>query len=93
MATAAEGGNGQGGLNTPLPRAYDKSARRGSALGPEPTFVAGTCTPDAPQGKTTASITAPTDTAPLLGAGLKRPTFTPLKSSSFFLGQRPKSDS
>ena len=26
-------------------------------------------------------------------AGLKRPAFTPQKSSSFFLGQRPKSDS
>lgn len=93
MAIDAKGGNGHEGLNNTLPLAYDKYARRGSALGPEPTFVAGTCTPDAPQGKTTASITAPTDTAPLLGAGLKRPTFTPLKSSSFFLGQRPKSDS
>ena len=44
-------------------------------------------------GQTTAAIKAPVDTAPLIGAGLKRPTFTPLKSSSFFLGQRPKSDS
>jgi len=63
------------------------------ALGGEPVFVAGACTPDAPQGQTTASIKAPADAAPLLGAGLKRPAFTPQKSSSFFLGQRPKSDS
>jgi cytochrome o ubiquinol oxidase subunit 2 len=93
MAIDAKGGLGHEGLNNTLPLAYDKYARRGTALGPEPTFVAGTCTPDAPQGRTTASITAPVDTAPLLGAGLKRPSFTPLKSSSFFLGQRPKSDS
>jgi len=93
MAIDAKGGLGHEGLNNTLPLAYDKYARRGTAFGPEPTFVAGTCTPDSPQGETTASIQAPTDTAPLLGAGLKRPTFTPLKSSSFFLGQRPKSDS
>ncbi|MDN5000656.1 ubiquinol oxidase subunit II [Bradyrhizobium sp. GCM10027634] len=93
MAIDAKGGNGHEGLNNTLPLSYDKYARRGTALGPEPVFVAGTCTPDAPQGQTTASIKAPLDTAPLLGAGLKRPTFAPLKSPSFFLGQRPKSDS
>ena len=93
MAIDARGGLGHEGLNNTLPLTYDKYARRGTALGPEPTFVAGTCTPDAPQGQTTAAIKAPNDTAPLLGAGLKRPTFPPLKSSSFFLGQRPKSDS
>ena len=93
MAIDAKGGNGHEGLNNTLPLSYDKYARRGTVLGPEPVFVAGTCTPEAPQGQTTASIKAPLDTAPLLGAGLKRPTFAPLKSSSFFLGQRPKSDS
>ncbi len=94
MAIDAKGGLGHEGLNNTLPLAYDKYARRGTALGPDPTFVAGTCTPDAPQGAaTTAAIKAPLDTAPLLGAGLKRPTFAPLKSSSFFLGQRPKSNS
>jgi cytochrome o ubiquinol oxidase subunit II len=64
MAIDAKGGLGHEGLNNTLPLAYDKYARRGTALGPEPTFVAGTCTPDAPQGRTTASITAPVDTAP-----------------------------
>lgn len=93
MAIDAKGGNGHEGLNNTLPLSYDKYARRGTAFGPEPSFVAGTCTPDAPQGRTTAEIKARLDTAPLLGAGLKRPSFTPLKSSSFFLGQRPKSDS
>jgi cytochrome o ubiquinol oxidase subunit II len=93
MAIDARGGLGHEGLNNTLPLTYDKYARRGTALGPEPTFVAGTCTPDAPQGQTTAAIRAPSDATPLLGAGLKRPTFPPLKSSSFFLGQRPKSDS
>lgn len=94
MAIDAKGGLGHEGLNNTLPLAYDKYARRGTAFGPAPTFVAGTCTPDAPQGAaTTAAIKAPLDTAPLTGAGLKRPTFAPLKSSSFFLGQRPKSNS
>jgi cytochrome o ubiquinol oxidase subunit 2 len=93
MAIDAKGGLGHQGLNNTLPLAYDKYARRGTALGGEPVFVAGACTPDAPQGQTTASIKAPADAAPLLGAGLKRPAFTPQKSSSFFLGQRPKSDS
>ena len=93
MAIDAKGGAGHQGLNNTLPLAYDKYARRGTALGPEPAFVAGTCTPDAPQGRTSAAITVPLDAAPLTGAGLKRPSFTPLKSSSFFLGQRPKSDS
>jgi cytochrome o ubiquinol oxidase subunit II len=93
MAIDARGGLGHEGLNNTLPLTYDKYARRGTALGPEPVFVAGTCTPDAPQGQTTAAVRAPVDATPLLGAGLKRPTFPPLKSSSFFLGQRPKSDS
>ncbi len=93
MAIDAKGGLGHAGLNNALPLAYDKYARRGTAFGPEPTYVAGICTPDAPQGQTTAAITVPVDTAPLLGAGLKRPTFAPLKSSSCCLGQRPKSDS
>jgi cytochrome o ubiquinol oxidase subunit II len=93
MAIDARGGLGHEGLNNTLPLTYDKYARRGTALGPEPTFVAGTCTPDAPQGQATAAIKAPGDATPLLGAGLKRPTLPPLKSSSFFLRQRPKSDS
>ncbi|MBR0719651.1 ubiquinol oxidase subunit II [Bradyrhizobium liaoningense] len=94
MAIDAKGGLGHEGLNNTLPLAYDKYARRGTALGPEPAFVAGTCTLEAPQGQTTAAIKAPTDTAPLAGAGLKRPAFAPLRSSdSLFLGQRPKSDS
>jgi cytochrome o ubiquinol oxidase subunit 2 len=93
MAIDAKGGLGHAGLTNTLPLAYDKYARRGTALGGEPAFVAGTCTPDAPQGQTTASIKAPADFTPLLGAGLKRPTFAPLKSSSFLLGPRPKSDS
>ncbi len=97
MAIDAKGGLGHEGLNNTMPLAYDKYARRGSALGPQPAFVAGTCTPDAPQGERTAAIKAqvkePADSTPLLGAGLKRPTFAPLRSQSFFLGQRPKSDS
>ena len=93
MAIDAKGGLGHEGLNNTLPLTYDKYARRGTALGPEPSFVAGTCTPDAPRGQTSAAIKAPGDNTPLLGAGLKRPTFAPLKSSSFLLGQRPKSDS
>jgi cytochrome o ubiquinol oxidase subunit 2 len=93
MAIDAKGGLGREGLRNTLPLAYDKYARRGTALGPAPAFVAGACTPDTPRGRTTAEIKAPSDTTPLLGAGLKRPSFAPLKSSSFFLGPRPQSDS
>jgi cytochrome o ubiquinol oxidase subunit II len=93
MAIDAKGGLGREGLNNTLPLAYDKYARRGAVLGPAPSFLADTCTPDAPQGVTQAEIKAPADSTPLLGAGLKRPTFTPLRSSSFLLGLRPKSDS
>jgi cytochrome o ubiquinol oxidase subunit 2 len=96
MAIDAKGGLGHEGLNNTLPLAYDKYARRGTALGPEPVFVAGICTPEAPQGQMTAAVKAldkvQVDSTPLLGAGLKRPSFAPLRSS-FFLGQRPKSDS
>ena len=45
MAIDAKGGLGQEGLNNTLPLAYDKYARRGAVFGPEPTFVAGICTP------------------------------------------------
>lgn len=96
MAIDAKGGLGHEGLNNTLPLTYDKYARRGTVLGPAPSFVAGTCTPDAPQGERTAAIRAPepVDATPLLGAGLKKPSFPPLRSStSLFLGQRPKSDS
>ena len=97
MAIDAKGGLGREGLNNTVPLTYDKYARRGTVLGPEPAFVAGTCTPEAPQGVWMSSvkteIKAQADGAPLLGAGLKRPSLAPLRSSSFFLGQRPKSDS
>ncbi|MGO3930637.1 ubiquinol oxidase subunit II [Rhodopseudomonas pseudopalustris] len=92
MAIDARGGLGLAGLNNTLPIAYDKYARRGTALGPQPAFVAGTCTIAEPQGRITAQVR---ESTPLLGAGLKRPSlFTPPGSStSLRLGATSKSDS
>ena len=89
-AIDAEGGLGLAGLNNTLPFGHDDRRRR-SVFGPEPTYVAGTCTPDAPQGGTTAFITAPLDAAPIVGSGLARPGFP--ASMSFFPRRRPKSES
>ncbi|MCG6205792.1 ubiquinol oxidase subunit II [Rhodopseudomonas sp. HC1] len=91
MAIDARGGSGMAGLNNTLPLAYDKYARRGTALGPQPSFVAGICTPEEPQGRVTAQVR---ESTPLLGAGLKRPSLAPLGSStSFLFGSTSKSQS
>jgi cytochrome o ubiquinol oxidase subunit 2 len=92
MAIDARGGNGMAGLRNTLPLAYDKYARRGTALGPEPSFVAGICTPDEPQGRLTAQVR---ESTPLLGAGLKRPAaLMPLGSStSLLFGSASKNES
>jgi cytochrome o ubiquinol oxidase subunit 2 len=95
MAIDAKGGLGREGLNNTLPLAYDKYARRGAVFGPEPTYVAGICSVDELKGQASREISAPFDTAPLRGAGLKRPPFSPANpsSTSLLLGPRPKSDS
>nr|WP_249159127.1 ubiquinol oxidase subunit II [Bradyrhizobium jicamae] len=94
MAIDAKGGLGHQGLNNTLPLTYDKYARRGAPLGPEPTYVAGICSVDELKGRTSPDLAAPLDMTPLRGIGLTRPPFSPANSStSLLLGQRQKSDS
>jgi cytochrome o ubiquinol oxidase subunit 2 len=104
MAIDARGGMGLAGIRNTLPLAYDKFAGRGAVFGPEPSFVVGAC--DTNEASAQASVQqassipasrtlrAPVDLMPLMGAGLKRPPFTPLPSSTSFLrGPRAKSES
>jgi cytochrome o ubiquinol oxidase subunit 2 len=108
MAIDARGGMGLAGIKNTLPLAYDKFAARGAVFGPEPSFVVGACdTSEASaltreQGalmqralvKASRTLPAPPDLTPLMGAGLKRPPFTPIPSSTSFLrGTRAKSES
>jgi cytochrome o ubiquinol oxidase subunit II len=104
MAIDARGGMGLAGIRNTLPLAYDKFAGRGAVFGPEPSFVVGAC--DTSEANAQASVqgqgqgallqasrTVP-DLTPLMGAGLKRPPFTPLPSStSLIRGPRTKSES
>ncbi len=80
----AEGGLGLDGLKGGLfPLTYDKYARRGSALGPEPKFVASICTiEEALEAgiSQAAVIEAPRNLTPVTGAGLPRPSFRPLRA-------------
>jgi cytochrome o ubiquinol oxidase subunit 2 len=76
-------------------------------FGPEPSFVIGACdTSEAgaqqlgqgtllqASSRAPRTLPAPADLTPLLGAGLRRPPFTPLPSSTSFLrGSRAKSES
>ena len=107
MAIDARGGMGLAGIRNTLPLAYDKFAGRGAVFGPEPSFVVGAC--DTSEANAQASVQgqgqgallqalrtvpAPPDLTPLMGAGLKRPPFTPLPSStSLIRGPRTKSES
>lgn len=95
MAIDARGGLGMAGVNNTLPLTYDKFARRGAVFGPEPTYVAGLCTIEELSGEASKSLAAPLSLAPVRGAGLKRPAFTPAgaASTSFVIGPRPPSDS
>jgi cytochrome o ubiquinol oxidase subunit 2 len=88
-AIDAKGGLGMAGIDNVRPLEYDKYARRGSIFGPAPSFVAGLCTIE--QAKEFGNeIAAPINMSPLLGAGLPRPSFTPIRlpSPPSFAGQR-----
>ncbi|MCW4114123.1 ubiquinol oxidase subunit II [Aurantimonas sp. MSK8Z-1] len=78
MAIDAKGGLGLEGIRNTLPLTYDKYARRGSVLGPEPRMVAGICS--------RAEAIASADrkdpplrdaSTPLIGHGLPRPFADP----------------
>jgi len=80
-AIDAKGGLGLAGVNNVLPKAlaYDKFARRGAVLGPEPTYVASICTPEQSTGMlaSPAARLTPRTHSPILGAGLPRPGLSP----------------
>jgi cytochrome o ubiquinol oxidase subunit II len=82
MSIDERGGRGLAGIHNTVPLSYDKFARRGAVFGPEPSYVAASCTPDAPTGQVNRELRTPLNATPALGAGTKRPVFTPLRSSS-----------
>ncbi len=79
MSINAKGGLGLEGAYNTLPLEYDKYARRGSILGPRPSYVATICTAEEAEAAFRAARAAgddaigPKDHSPLRGAGLLRP--------------------
>ncbi|UDL88100.1 ubiquinol oxidase subunit II [Mesorhizobium sp. PAMC28654] len=70
----AKGGLGLAGIHNTIPLLYDKFARRGSALGPAPSYVASICTTEeALAASNAAQPSSPMTSTPILGAGLQRP--------------------
>jgi len=80
-AIDSRGGLGLAGIDNVIPRlAYDKFERRGAIFGPPSSYVAGICSIDeltAREPKLAEAL--PVDLAPLVGAGLQRPGFTPIR--------------
>jgi cytochrome o ubiquinol oxidase subunit 2 len=85
-AIDAKGGLGMAGIGNLMPLAYDKYARRGSAFGPAPAYVAGICdvgeTGDLVADEAADTPASPAGSSPILGAGLPRPSFTPIRAPS-----------
>jgi cytochrome o ubiquinol oxidase subunit 2 len=73
MRIDAKGGLGMAGVNNTIPLQYDKYARRGTVIGPEPAYVASICA--LPEASPEAPVPAPgpRNTATLVGAGLVPP--------------------
>ncbi|AGH49546.1 cytochrome o ubiquinol oxidase subunit II [Sphingomonas sp. MM-1] len=72
MAIDAKGGLGKEGIRNVRQLTYDKHARRGAVLAPQPMMVGAVCAPPQPVKQAAAERPAPTG-APLTGAGLPRP--------------------
>ena len=95
MAIDARGGLGLAGIANTLPLAHDKYARRGTALGPMPSYVASVCT----IGEAVA-MTKPArerrlvDPSPVRGIGLASPSISPRLPSALgqIFGQRQPSN-
>jgi cytochrome o ubiquinol oxidase subunit II len=89
-AIDAKGGLGMAGIDNVMPPDDDKHPGRGAIFGGAPTAVAGICTvePTKQAGNETA---APVNMSPIRGAGLPRPSFTPigLPATSSIFAQRP----
>jgi cytochrome o ubiquinol oxidase subunit II len=82
MAVDAKGGLGMAGINNTLPLAYDKHARRGAVLGTAPSYVVGICSIEELDGRAPAPLAASRGKAPVVGAGLSPPRFTPARPSA-----------
>jgi cytochrome o ubiquinol oxidase subunit 2 len=85
MRIDAKGGLGMAGANNTLPLQYDKYARRGTVMGPEPAYVASICTLPEAIAAAPAATAGPRNTTALMGAGLVPPGLrrsTPLRTAS-----------
>ena len=94
MAIDAKGGLGLAGIDL-MRLHYDKTIRRGAVFGPTPTYLVSICTIEEANAALdrNAVLNLPIKGSPILGAGLPRPSFTPLPSprSSWLLdGRRPQ---
>jgi cytochrome o ubiquinol oxidase subunit 2 len=99
-AIDARGGLGLAGIDNLLPLLYDKDARRGTAFGGEAAAVAALCQlpPAASRSREAARSLSPAPAtvnaasgAPVLGVGLPRPSYLPLRLhwSELLPGGRP----
>jgi cytochrome o ubiquinol oxidase subunit 2 len=74
MRIDAKGGLGLAGVANTMPLEYDKYARRGTVMGPEPSYVASICAlPEAVAAGTLPQVVTAQNTAALAGAGLRSP--------------------
>jgi cytochrome o ubiquinol oxidase subunit II len=82
MAVDAKGGLGLAGIYNILPLEYDKYARHGSTVfGPQPKALASLCAapPNAAKPEALSARPPATAFAPVVGAGLARPPYTPIR--------------
>ncbi|CAH1691215.1 Cytochrome O ubiquinol oxidase subunit II [Chelatococcus asaccharovorans] len=94
MAIDAKGGLGLAGIDL-MRLHYDKTVRRGAVFGPTPSYLVSICTIEEANAALdqSAVLNLPIKGSPILGAGLPRPSFTPLPSprSTWLLdGRRPQ---
>ncbi|PXW54085.1 cytochrome bo3 quinol oxidase subunit 2 [Chelatococcus asaccharovorans] len=94
MAIDAKGGLGLAGIDL-MRLHYDKTVRRGAVFGPTPSYLVSICTIEEANAALdqSAVLNLPINGSPILGAGLPRPSFTPLPSprSTWLLdGRRPQ---
>jgi cytochrome o ubiquinol oxidase subunit 2 len=91
MRIDAKGGLGLEAVNNTLPLQYDKYARRGTVMGPEPSYVASICALPEAASAAPPAPPGPRNTAALMGAGLMSPGLlrtNPLRTAS---AARPQS--
>ena len=82
MTIDAKGGLGLASVYNVMPLEYDKFARRGTTIfGPQPTAVASICAIPSGSAKPKALSSPIPDSisAPVIGAGLARPPYTPIR--------------